>query len=140
MVKLLINSIISIQRATFMTMDIKNFYLQIPLTNYEFDKIKFKDFPKKSLMNTNLTPSTNMDESTLRYNKHGLPQVGKLAYDLLTQYFATHGYYACAITPDLFHHNLCLITFSLIVNEYRVEYIMKEHTKRLVSTLEVSTN
>ena len=46
-VKLLWNSIVSTDGAKFFTMDIKNFYLNIPLTRYEYMRLKMS----KEIMN-----------------------------------------------------------------------------------------
>jgi hypothetical protein len=43
--KLLINSIISTQSAKFMTMDIKDFYLNTPMARYEYMRLKISDMP-----------------------------------------------------------------------------------------------
>jgi hypothetical protein len=44
-VKLLINSIISTQGAKFMTMGIKDFYLNTPMARYEYMRLKILDMP-----------------------------------------------------------------------------------------------
>jgi hypothetical protein len=43
--KLLINSIISTAGAKFMTMDIKDFYLNIPMARYEYMRLRIADMP-----------------------------------------------------------------------------------------------
>jgi hypothetical protein len=45
-IKLLINSVISTPRARFFTMDIKNFYLCMPMTRYEFMQLKLSNMPE----------------------------------------------------------------------------------------------
>ena len=45
-VKVLINSVISIPQAKFMTMDIKNFYLNTPLKRYKYLCLKMDDISK----------------------------------------------------------------------------------------------
>jgi hypothetical protein len=44
-VKLLINSIILTTGAKFMTMDIKDFYLNTPMVRYEYMRLKLSDMP-----------------------------------------------------------------------------------------------
>jgi hypothetical protein len=44
-VKLLHNSVISTPGARFFTMDIKNFYLCIPMTRYKYMQLKLFDMP-----------------------------------------------------------------------------------------------
>ena len=45
--KILINSVISIRRARFMTMDISNFYLNTPMARPEYIRIKLSNIPDK---------------------------------------------------------------------------------------------
>ena len=53
-VKLLINSIISTPGAKFMTMDIKDFYLNTPMTRYEYMWLKISDMPDDVIEHYNL--------------------------------------------------------------------------------------
>jgi hypothetical protein len=55
LVKLLINSVLSQQKALLATMDLKNFYLNTPLDRPEYICIKLADIPKNSLMCTSST-------------------------------------------------------------------------------------
>ena len=45
-VKLLLNSIISMVNARFMTIDLKDFYLMMPMTRYEYFRMKLNLFSK----------------------------------------------------------------------------------------------
>ena len=45
-VKLLLNSIVSIINAKFMTIDIKDFYLNTPMIQSEYMRLRFRDLPK----------------------------------------------------------------------------------------------
>ena len=45
-VKILLNSIISTPNAKFMTMDIKDFYLNTPMAGYEYMRLRLSDMPK----------------------------------------------------------------------------------------------
>ena len=44
-VKLLLNSIVSTPNAKFMTIDIKDFYLNTPMSRYEYMQLKLSDLP-----------------------------------------------------------------------------------------------
>ena len=46
LLKLLLNSVLSCKGAKFVTLDIKNFYLQTPLDRPEYVRIKLADIPK----------------------------------------------------------------------------------------------
>ena len=53
-VKLLFNSVISTKGAKFMSLDIKNFYLNTPLKRYEYLKLKLTNFPEYVIKQYNL--------------------------------------------------------------------------------------
>jgi hypothetical protein len=53
-VKLLINSIILTAGAKFMTMNIKDFYLNTPMTRYECMRLKLSDIPDDVIKHYNL--------------------------------------------------------------------------------------
>ena len=44
--KILINSVISTKGAKFMSIDIKNFYLNTPMSRYEYMRLKIADLPQ----------------------------------------------------------------------------------------------
>ena len=46
MVKLLLNSVISTPDAKFMTIDIKDFYLNTPMDRFKYMKLKLSDLPE----------------------------------------------------------------------------------------------
>ncbi len=53
-VKLLINSIISTEGAKFMTMDIKDFYLNTPMAHFEYMRLRIADMPDDVIVQYNL--------------------------------------------------------------------------------------
>jgi hypothetical protein len=60
-VKLLINSIILTTGAKFMMMDIKDFYLNTPMAQYEYMRLKLSDVPDKVIKHYNLQVITTAD-------------------------------------------------------------------------------
>jgi hypothetical protein len=65
----------------------------------------------------------------------GLPQAGILANKLLCKRLKPHGYYECVNTPGLWQHTARPITFSLVIDNFGVKYVGKEHTDHLISCL-----
>jgi hypothetical protein len=55
MVKLLLNSIISMPNAKFMTLDLKDFYLMTPMMRYKYFCMKLELFPQDIIDEYNLT-------------------------------------------------------------------------------------
>jgi hypothetical protein len=60
-VKLLINSIFSTTGAKFMTMDIKDFYLNTPMMRYEYMRLKLSDIPDDVIKHYNLQTIATAD-------------------------------------------------------------------------------
>ena len=85
-VKLLINSIISTPGAKFMTMDIKDFYLNTPMARYEYMRLKILDIPDDVIEHYNLREIATPDGfiyCEIQKGMYGLPQAGIIAQELL---------------------------------------------------------
>ena len=54
LVKILLNSVISTPGAKFMTIDISYFYLNTPLTRWEYVKLNLRDIPDENISEYNL--------------------------------------------------------------------------------------
>ena len=64
-----------------------------------------------------------------------LAQAGILANKLLCQRLLPHGYFDCNNTPGLWKHSMRLILFTLVVNNFGVKYVGKEHANHLISCI-----
>ena len=67
---------------------------------------------------------------------YGLPQSGRLANDLLRNRLEKADYYEAATTPGLWCHKWRPIQFVLLVDNFGIEYVGKEHALHLLKTLE----
>ncbi len=65
----------------------------------------------------------------------GLPQASILANKRLQQILAPFGYFECDNTPGLWYHKSRPVSFTLVVNDFRVKYIGKEHTMHLIESI-----
>ena len=66
---------------------------------------------------------------------YGLPQAGILSNKLLKERLAEHGYYELPHTPGLFTHKTRPIWSTLVVDDFGIKYIGKEHADHLISVL-----
>eukprot|EP00804_Cyclotella_cryptica_P009932 CCRYP_017361-RA/>CCRYP_017361-RA protein AED:0.34 eAED:0.36 QI:0/0/0/1/0.5/0.33/3/0/441 len=66
---------------------------------------------------------------------YGYPQAGALANKLLQKRLAPHGYYKVAHMPGLWRHVTQPISFTLVVDDFVVKYVGREHTKHLIQVL-----
>ena len=85
-VKLLLNSAISTPGGKFMTIDIKDFYLNTPMPRYEYMRLKLEDLPEDFIEEYNLQDKVTKDGYVyvkIRKGMYRLPQAGILAQELL---------------------------------------------------------
>jgi hypothetical protein len=80
----------------------------------------------------------------IRKGMYGLKQAGLLANQLLQNCMAPFGYYLARHTPGIWLHKSRPITFSLIVDDFAVKYVGKQHANHLRNSLlqsyELTTN
>ena len=67
---------------------------------------------------------------------YGLPNAGRLANLLLREKLKTGGFYEVAHTSGLWKHKRRPIKFSLIVDDFGVKYVGKEHMDYLIISLQ----
>jgi hypothetical protein len=132
--KLLWNSVLSTVDAKFMCLDIKNFYLTAALDYFEYMRMPLELFPTWIRQQYDLDNCTYKGFVHLRLEQAvwGLPQAGILANKLLRKRLAPHGYHECANTPGLWCHEWQPITFTLVVDNFGIKYVGKEHADHLV--------
>jgi len=138
-VKLLINSIISTPGAKFMTMDIKDFYLNTPMARYEYMRLKISDMPDDVIEHYNLREIATPDGfiyCEIQKGMNGLPQAGIIAQALLADRLRNHGYTQSETTPGVWSHKSRPIQFSLVVDNFGVKYVGKENAEHLLNTIE----
>ena len=137
--KILFNSVISTPGAKFMTMDISNFYLMTPLKRPEYIKVKISDLPQEIIDEYQLKEKVNAKGFVfieVTKGMYGLPQAGLLANELLEQRLNKHGYFQSKLVPGLWTHKTRPIQFTLVVDDFGVKYVGKEHAIHLQKVLE----
>jgi hypothetical protein len=66
---------------------------------------------------------------------YGLPQAGILANKLLQRNLAKYGYRPTQHTHVLWTHDTRPISFSLVLDDYGVKYVGREHTEHLMACI-----
>jgi hypothetical protein len=61
LVKMHVNSVISTRGAKYMTLDVKNFYLNTPMACYKYVKIKLEDIPEEIILEYQLHDKVTTD-------------------------------------------------------------------------------
>ena len=135
--KLLLNSVLSRPNAKFMTLDLTNFYLMTPMDDYECMRFKLDDVPQEIIDECNLQKLAHNGWVCveIRRGAYGLPQAGVLAYNKLSKILNDAGHQEAATTPGLWSHKWRPIMFTLVVDDFGVEYVGKEHVEHLMNTL-----
>jgi hypothetical protein len=122
-----------------MCIDVKNFYLGTPLDRPEYLRFHLDLIPEEIKIAYNLYELA--DENGYVYaeiNKgmYGLPQAGLLANKLLENHLNKHGYYQHRHTPGLWAHTTRPIQFTLVVDDFGVKYVGREHPEHLINVLQ----
>ena len=135
--KLMWNSVLSTKGTKYMCLDIKNFYLTAPLDRYEYMKMPLSLFPAwtKEQYNLDKLAKNGFVYLEMRRAVWGLPQAGILANKLLQKRLLPHGYYECKHTPGLWRHLTRPISFTLVVDDFGVKYVGKEHVDHLIKCI-----
>jgi len=136
--KLLLNSVISTKGARFLVVDIKDFYLNTPMECYEYMAIPMANISQTIIEQYNLhdIAVSGIVYVKIRKGMYGLPQAGHIANDQLIPILAAAGYHQAEHTPGLFTHEWRPITFSLVVDDFGIKYVGKEHADHLIKVLE----
>ena len=132
------NRVISTKNAQYITVDLKLFYLTAPMDRYEYMRMPLKIIPEHIIEQYNLREKAKNSYvyMEIRRAMYRLPQAGILANRLLKQCLAKHGYFEVAHTPDLWKHISRLISFTLVVDDFGIKYISKEHVNHLIAALQ----
>ena len=94
-VKIHLNSVLSTINAEYTTMDLKNFFLNIPMAQKEYTRLKVEFIPKSFMDKHNLWDMVGNGHVHIEIYKgmYGPPQTGRLANNLLKKQLLPHRYY-----------------------------------------------
>ncbi len=71
-----------------------------------------------------------------KHGMYGLPQAGLLANKLLGKLLNKHGYQQSKLVPGLWQHDTRPQQFTLVVDDFGIKYVGKEHAQHLKNALE----
>ncbi len=136
--KIFFNSVISTPNARFATADISNFYLNTPMTRYEYVRLSMNDIPNEIIKEYKLTDIVTPDNNVyieVRKGMYGLPQAGLLAQQLLEKRLNAHGYKQDPLIPGFWTHITRPIQFILTVDDFGIKYVGREHAEHLLNII-----
>jgi hypothetical protein len=121
-----------------MCLDVKIFYLCTPVYSFEYMRIPIELIPQEITAEYNLFSLVSDGHVYIEVQKgmYGLPQARILANQLLALSLAIHGYHQTKFTPGLWRHVTRSIQLTLVMNDFGVQYVGKEHAQYLIDALE----
>jgi len=133
------NSVISTPTSRYCTIDIKDFYLNSKLEEYEYMRLPVDLIPQEiiDLYNLKDLVCDGFIHMEIRGGMYGLPQAGRLAHDGLKQHLAPYGYAPVTYTPGLWVNKRRQISFTLVVDDFGIKYdLSNNHIHHLINALE----
>ncbi len=137
-VKLPLNSIISTKISCYCTIDLKHFYLNTPMDQLKYMRMKVSNLPPDFVKFYNLKNLANNDGTIyvrIQKGMYSLPQAGNLAQNLLEKQLNQHGYQQSKVTPGLWKYDWQPISFTLCVNSFGMKYVGWEYAEHLAKIL-----
>jgi hypothetical protein len=100
-------------------------------------RLRIADMPEDVIAHYNLREKATPNGYVyceIQKGMYGLPRVGIIAQLLLKERLAKHVYRQNKTTPGLWKHNTRHISISLVVDNFGVKYVGKEHGQHLLET------
>ena len=138
--KLMLNSVISDAHrgAKFLSIDIKDYFLQSFLSEPEYLRIHskyfFEDIKKRYNIEHLIAPDGYV-YCKVKRGLYGLKQAARLARDQLVNHLNKYGYSPCAQAPNIWRHATRKTKFILCVDDFGVKYFNNEDAEHLVRAL-----
>ena len=123
--------------AKYMCADVKKFYLNMPMDCPEFMCIPVALIPQEIIDEYHLQEKVHDGFVVIQINKGmcGLPQAGILANKLIAHQLAKQGYFQMPRMPGFWMHAWRPLLFTLVVDDFGIKYIGKEHANHLLTIL-----
>ena len=138
--KLIINSTISqsSKNARFMTLDIKDFFLQSTMKHPQYMKIHAKYFSKEFRDMYDIEKIIANDGYVyckIVKGMYGLKQAARLAYDALVTHLHKYGYTPDKYAPNIWKHETRPTKFCLCVDDFGIQTFSNDDTDHLLNAL-----
>jgi hypothetical protein len=135
-------SVISTQDATFLVIDINLFFLSIHLGRFKYMVVNLASLPHETIEKYDLNELAQDGKVYIEIQKavYILPQAGILTNELLQRNLAKDGYRPITHTHGLWTHDTRPISFLLVVDDFRVKYVGREHAEILMTCIKKNYN
>ena len=136
--KLYMNGVVSMPGARFAGGYVKYFYLNTPLREKRYVKVRAKYIPEGNIKKHNLKQYIE-DNGWIHFEigkgMYGIPEAGRLANDLLRVRLKKYGYIEATHTPNYWKHMWKPISWTLIVDDFGFNYTNKRHVDELLKIM-----
>jgi hypothetical protein len=138
--KILINSVVSTKGSRFLVVDIKNFYLNNPLTRFKYMVINLSFLPQEIIDKFGLLELAHDSRIYIEIQKgmYGLPQAGILMNELLQRRLALDCCRPTKHTHGLWKNETRPVWFLLVVDDFCINYI--GHDKAEILMISIKNN
>ena len=135
--KILVNSTLSTPGAKWLGLDVNNYYLGTPMDNYEYMFIPINQIHRKSLTIIIYTTLYIKAKSMWKFAVvcTAFPKQESSPKNNFIHFLGSYSYSPVPHTPGLWCHQWRPITFCLVVNDFGVKYIGKEHADHVIQCL-----
>jgi hypothetical protein len=99
--------------------------------------INLSSFPEETIDKYDLIELAQDGKVYKEFQKgmYGFPQAGILANELLQRNLAKYGYRPTKHTHGMWKHDTHPISFSLVVDDFGVKYVGREHAEHLMECI-----
>ena len=135
--KIFWNSVVSTPEEKYMWIEMNCFYLVMTLTRYEYLRIATILIPDEIIHQYNLLPLVRNGYIYLDICKgmYVFTQTWRLSNDILAKWVEPKGCLKLKHTPGLLRHKWRPILLSLVVENFGVKYVGKEHANHLIPAI-----
>jgi hypothetical protein len=118
------------------------FLLEHPLGRFEYMVINLASLPQETIEKYDLIKLAQDGKVYIEIQKgiYGLPQAYILTNELLQRNLANDGYRPTTHTHGLWTHGTRPISFSLVVDDFGVKYVVREHAEHLMTCIRKNYN
>jgi hypothetical protein len=108
------------------------------MDSFEYMRIPITLIPQKIISEYNLLSLVSDGHVYIEVQKgmYELTQACILANQLIARRLAIHGYHQTKFIPGLWRHVTDPIQFTLVMDDFSVQYVGKQHTQHLIDALE----
>ena len=136
--KILVNRTLSTPGAEWLGLNVKSYYLGTPMDNYyEYMFIPINQIPPEIIDHYKLHNIVHKGKVYVEICRgmYSLPQAGTLTKKQLIRFLGSYSYSPVPHTPGPWRHQWQPITFCLVVDDFGIKYIGKEHADHLIQCL-----